>query len=131
MQSTSFSISDALSHLNIKSLNAMQQASIEANASHHDVVLLADTGSGKTLAFLLPVAQLLNSNKAVCQALIVVSSRELALQIEQVFKSMGTGFKITCCYGGHKREIEENNLKQAPSLIVGTPGRLEIGRAHV
>lgn len=124
MQSTSFSIADALSHLNIKSLNAMQQASLEANASNNSVVLLADTGSGKTLAFLLPVGQLLNSTKPVCQALIVVSSRELALQIEQVFKSMGTGFKITCCYGGHKREIEENNLKQAPSLIVGTPGRL-------
>ncbi|MBU3743727.1 MAG: DEAD/DEAH box helicase, partial [Sediminibacterium sp.] len=124
MQSTSFSISDALAHLHIKSLNAMQQASLEANASHDAVVLLADTGSGKTLAFLLPVAQLLNINAAVCQALIVVSSRELAIQIEQVFKSMGTGCKITCCYGGHKREIEENNLKQAPSLIVGTPGRL-------
>lgn len=102
----------------------MQQASLEANASHDAVVLLADTGSGKTLAFLLPVAQLLNKTNPMCQALIVVSSRELALQIEQVFKKMGTGFKITCCYGGHLRETEENNLKQAPSLIVGTPGRL-------
>jgi superfamily II DNA/RNA helicase len=37
---------------------------------------------------------------------------------------MGTGFKITCCYGGHKRETEENNLQQAPEIIVGTPGRL-------
>ena len=102
----------------------MQQASLEANVSNDDVVLLADTGSGKTLAFLLPVAQLLIKTKPVCQALIVVSSRELALQIEQVFKNMATGFKITCCYGGHLRETEENNLKQAPSLIVGTPGRL-------
>jgi ATP-independent RNA helicase DbpA len=102
----------------------MQEASLEANASNDSVVLLADTGSGKTLAFLLPVAQLLKKEKPVCQALIVVSSRELALQIEQVFKKMGTGFKITCCYGGHLRETEENNLKQAPSLIVGTPGRL-------
>lgn len=124
MQSTSFSISDALAQLKIKSLNEMQQASLEANASNDSVVLLADTGSGKTLAFLLPVAQLLDKSKPVCQAIIVVSSRELALQIEQVFKNMGTNFKITCCYGGHKREIEENNLKQAPALIVGTPGRL-------
>ena len=124
MQSNSFSIADALSHLRIKALNAMQEASLEANASHNDVVLLADTGSGKTLAFLLPVAQLLDKTKSVCQALIVVSTRELALQIEQVFRNMGTGFKITCCYGGHLRETEENNLKQAPALIVGTPGRL-------
>jgi ATP-independent RNA helicase DbpA len=124
MQSTSFSIPNALSNLQIKALNPMQEASLEANASNESVVLLADTGSGKTLAFLLPVAQLLKKEKPVCQALIVVSSRELALQIEQVFKKMGTGFKITCCYGGHLRETEENNLKQAPSLIVGTPGRL-------
>ncbi|HSU49164.1 MAG TPA: helicase-related protein, partial [Segetibacter sp.] len=40
------------------------------------------------------------------------------------FKNMATGFKVTCCYGGHKREIEENNLTQAPSLIIGTPGRI-------
>lgn len=124
MQPTSFSIQDALSHLQIKDLNAMQEASLAANAANDDLVLLADTGSGKTLAFLLPVAQLLDKSKPVCQALIVVSSRELALQIEQVFKKMGTGFKITCCYGGHLRETEENNLKQAPSLIVGTPGRI-------
>ena len=124
MQSTSFSIADALSNLQIKALNPMQQASLEANATNDAVVLLADTGSGKTLAFLLPVTQLLDKNKSVTQALIVVSSRELALQIEQVFKKMGTGFKVTCCYGGHLRETEENNLKQAPALIVGTPGRL-------
>jgi superfamily II DNA/RNA helicase len=124
MQSTSFSIADVLSNLQIKALNPMQQASLEANATNNAVVLLADTGSGKTLAFLLPVTQLLDKNKSVTQALIVVSSRELALQIEQVFKKMGTGFKVTCCYGGHLRETEENNLKQAPALIVGTPGRL-------
>ena len=124
MQSTSFSIADALSNLQIKALNPMQQASMEANATNNAVVLLADTGSGKTLAFLLPVTQLLDKTKSVTQALIVVSSRELALQIEQVFKKMGTGFKVTCCYGGHLRETEENNLKQAPALIVGTPGRL-------
>ncbi len=124
MQSTSFSIADALSNLQIKALNPMQQASLDANATNNSVVLLADTGSGKTLAFLLPVTQLLDKTKSVTQALIVVSSRELALQIEQVFKKMGTGFKVTCCYGGHLRETEENNLKQAPALIVGTPGRL-------
>ncbi len=45
-------------------------------------------------------------------------------QIDQVFRSLRTGYKVTCCYGGHKREIEENNLIQAPALIIGTPGRL-------
>lgn len=124
MQKSSFSVEDTLSNLQIESLNDMQQASLEANQTADSVILLADTGSGKTLAFLLPVAKLLDRNKPVTQALIIAPSRELALQIEQVFKKMGTGFKITCCYGGHLRETEENNLKQAPALIVGTPGRL-------
>src|SRR5687768_12981413 len=124
MQITSFSIEDTLSNLQIEALNEMQQASLEANKTSNEVVLLADTGSGKTLAYLLPVTQLLEKANPVTQALIIVPSRELALQIEQVFKRMGTGFKITCCYGGHLRETEENNLKQAPNLIVGTPGRL-------
>jgi superfamily II DNA/RNA helicase len=124
MQMSPFSVGATLSNLQIESLNDMQQASLDANKAADSVMLLADTGSGKTLAFLLPVAQLLERNKAVSQALIIVPSRELALQIEQVFKKMGTGFKITCCYGGHLRETEENNLKQAPALIVGTPGRL-------
>lgn len=124
MSITTFSIDDSLANLQIKNLNEMQIASIETNKTSNDVILLADTGSGKTLAFLIPVAQLLDSSKNVSQAIIVVSSRELALQIENVFKKMGTGFKISCCYGGHLRETEENNLKQAPALIVGTPGRL-------
>ena len=102
----------------------MQVASIEAIAANKNIVLLSATGSGKTLAFLLPLLKLLNPANAKTQAIIIVPSRELALQIESVFKSMGTNLKITCCYGGHLRETEENNLKQPPALLVGTPGRL-------
>lgn len=102
----------------------MQQAALKAIEEHDNVVILSQTGSGKTLAFLLPLLRLLDRKSNKTGALIVVPSRELALQIESVFKSMGTGLKITCCYGGHKREIEENNLVQPPALIVGTPGRI-------
>ena len=102
----------------------MQLASLEANEKHSDIILLSATGSGKTLAFLLPVLQLLNEDNKQTQAMIIVPSRELAQQIEHVFKDMQTGFKITCCYGGHKRETEENNLVQPPALLVGTPGRI-------
>ncbi|MFT3826349.1 MAG: DEAD/DEAH box helicase [Chitinophagaceae bacterium] len=120
----SFSIEQALKLLNIEQLNAMQQASLEANKTGKDIVLLSNTGSGKTLAFLLPLMQILDKNNNTTQALIIVPSRELALQIEQVYRSLGTGMKVTLCYGGHKREIEEQNLVQAPVLIIGTPGRL-------
>jgi superfamily II DNA/RNA helicase len=117
-------IEQALSALKIKSLNEMQLASLEANKKSASIVLLADTGSGKTLGFLLPVLQLLDKNNRSTQAIIIVPSRELAIQIERVFREMGTGYKVTCCYGGHLRETEENNLLEAPALIIGTPGRL-------
>jgi ATP-independent RNA helicase DbpA len=124
MQQENSNIQTILDNLNIKALNEMQEASIEANTANDNVVLLSATGSGKTLAFLLPLLDLLKTDAKQTKALIIVPSRELAQQIELVFKAMGTGYKITCCYGGHKRETEENNLIEAPSLIVGTAGRL-------
>ncbi len=102
----------------------MQLAAIEAIDANSQVQLLSATGSGKTLAFLLPLVKMLDPANTSTQAIIIVPSRELALQIESVFKSMGTDLKVTCCYGGHKREIEENNLIQPPALLIGTPGRL-------
>ena len=124
MQENNLWLNTILSNLKIEALNEMQQASIAANDQHNNVLLLSATGSGKTLAFLLPIIQRLDAANKQTQALIIVPSRELAQQIEEVFKQMGTGLKITSCYGGHKRETEENNLIQPPALIVGTPGRL-------
>jgi ATP-independent RNA helicase DbpA len=124
MSTTIIDIPDILSRLKIKALNEMQETALAATSDHNNLLLLSATGSGKTLAFLLPILQKLDGTKATSQALIIVPSRELALQIETVFKSLGTNLKVTCCYGGHKREIEENNLIQAPALLIGTPGRL-------
>jgi len=117
-------VNSILEKLNIKSLNEMQFKANAAIEKQNNILLLSATGSGKTLAFLLPLLKLIDSKKATSQALIITPSRELALQIETVFKSMGTSIKVTCCYGGHKREIEENNLIEAPGLLIGTPGRL-------
>lgn len=124
MQDTIDQIDQILTKLRIKALTEMQLASIKAIMEHDNCMLLSDTGSGKTLAFLIPIVQLIDPGKNKTQAIIVVPSRELAIQIEGVFKSMGTKYKVTCCYGGHKRETEENNLKEAPALLIGTPGRL-------
>lgn len=101
----------------------MQEATISA-AKNNDVVLLSPTGSGKTLAFLLPLLAALDNELEGIQALILVPSRELALQIELVWRQMATGFKINCCYGGHATRIEKNNLAHPPALLVGTPGRV-------
>jgi len=118
-------IKEVLSQLNIEKLNDMQLASLEAANGKKDVILLSPTGTGKTLAYLLPLLQLLKPTQKEVQALIVVPSRELALQIEHVFKSMRTEFKIVCCYGGHSAQEEKNILlTQFPAVVVGTPGRL-------
>lgn len=124
MQKKTWSTASVIENLGIEALNDMQQASLEAVATGNDVILLANTGSGKTIGFLLPVLTKLDPAHSNTQAIVIVPSRELALQIEQVFKKMGTAFKVTCCYGGHLRETEENNLVQPPALLIGTPGRL-------
>ncbi len=124
MQNENTDIKTILSQLKIAELNEMQLACIETMEKSGDVILLSVTGSGKTLAFLLPLLKLFNKESKGVQAMIIVPSRELAIQIDDVFRKMQTGFKVTLCYGGHKREIEENNLLQAPALIIGTPGRI-------
>ena len=122
-----------LKKFSISALNEMQNSALEAVSKPNDVMLIAPTGSGKTLAFLLPVLDLLDKEQDHVQVLIVVPSRELALQIEQVFKQMGTNFKINACYGGHSVRIEENNLSHPPAILVGTPGRIghHIRRKHL
>ncbi len=112
-----------LSNFNITALNEMQQSCMETIPKPNDVILISPTGSGKTLGFLLPVLQLLKTDHIGVQVLILVPSRELALQIEKVFKQMSTNHKISCCYGGHSVRIEENNLIIPPAVLVGTPGR--------
>jgi ATP-independent RNA helicase DbpA len=116
--------SSILEKFNIKELNEMQNAMLEAVPKQNDVVLISPTGSGKTLGFLIPILGLLDEEKKNVQVLIVVPSRELSIQIEQVFKQMNTNFKINCCYGGHSVRIEENNFLHPPAVLVGTPGRI-------
>ncbi|CAN5161538.1 DEAD/DEAH box helicase [soil metagenome] len=108
----------------IESLNEMQKATLEVVPLGNDIILVSPTGSGKTLAFLIPLLDLLKKDKEGVQALIIVPSRELALQIESVWKQMSIAYKINCCYGGHAIRIEKNNFQHPPSVLVGTPGRI-------
>lgn len=113
-----------LTALGFDALNPMQLATLEAYTKPNDLILLSPTGSGKTVAFLLPMVAHLKEQSKQVQTLILVPSRELALQIERVFRSMQTGYKITCCYGGHDIRTEKKSLSEAPAVIVGTPGRI-------
>lgn len=113
-----------LKNLGITEFNEVQSAVIEKAKSSANLMLLAPTGSGKTLAFLIPLANGLKQNTSGVQSLIIAPSRELSLQIEQVFRSMKTSFRVTCCYGGHSTKVEQNSLSENPEVVIGTPGRL-------
>jgi len=117
-------IKKTLENLKISSLNELQLASLEAIKQRGDIILLSPTGTGKTIGFLLPLLTQLQSSELGIQALVVAPSRELVLQIEQVFRSMGSGFKVNSCYGGHAISTETNNLKTPPAVLIGTPGRI-------
>ena len=114
-----------LTRLNIEQLSPMQQRVWEAGRKGDDLILLSPTGTGKTLAFLLPLVEALRPGMNGVQAVVLVPSRELALQIEQVFKAMGTGFKVMSCYGGRPAMEEHRTMNSLhPDVIIGTPGRM-------
>ncbi len=117
-------IEKVIYNLGISCLNEMQQEAYGKILEEYNVLLLSQTGSGKTLAYLLPVLKILRADIQSVQCLIIVPSRELVLQIESVWKKMGTPFKVNACYGGHSMETEIKNLSNPPALLIGTPGRI-------
>ena len=113
-----------LLNLGIENLNEMQEVAQNSILKDSNVLLLSPTGSGKTVAFLLPIFKMLQEEITTVQCLILVPSRELGLQIEQVWKKMGTNYKVNVCYGGHSIETEIKNLSNPPAVLIGTPGRI-------
>jgi superfamily II DNA/RNA helicase len=117
-------LSEILNKLGITHLNKMQVSATSVIPESSEVMLLSPTGSGKTLAFLLPVIEALNPEVTDIQTLIIVPSRELAIQIEQVAREMGTGYKVNAFYGGRSFNKDRIDLKHPPAILIGTPGRI-------
>jgi len=115
---------EILEKLKIEKLNPMQVEAQLTIQSNNDIVLLSPTGTGKTVAFLLPIIQELEIDCSEIQVLIIVPSRELAIQIEQVIREMGTGFKTNAVYGGRSGSQDKIDLKHRPAILIGTPGRI-------
>lgn len=113
-----------LNKLGIEKLNPMQEEAKKIIKANTDIVLLSPTGTGKTLAFLLPIIEELDPDCKEVQVLILVPSRELALQIEQVTREMGTGYKVNAIYGGRAGYQDKMDLKKPPAILIGTPGRV-------
>ena len=85
-----------LKNLGIPDFNSMQLEVIEKAGVANDLMVLAPTGSGKTLPFLVAVVNKMNPKATGVQAMVVAPSRELALQIEQVFRNMKTSLRLSC-----------------------------------
>lgn len=115
---------EILSKLEISQLNPMQIAAQKAIESSNEIILLSPTGTGKTLAFLLPLIEQLDLTCEEIQLVIIVPSRELAIQIEQVMREMGTGYKVNAVYGGRAGSKDRIEIKHRPAVLIGTPGRV-------
>ena len=113
-----------LAKLRIEALNEMQKEAQLAIHSSSEVVILSPTGTGKTLAFLLPTIAELDPENPEVQILIITPTRELTIQIEQVIREMGTGYKVDAAYGGRSFSKDKISLKHRPAILVGTPGRV-------
>lgn len=115
---------NALKNAGFKALNELQHETIKQSAQNKNLLILSQTGSGKTFAFLLPILFNLEENANYIQGMILAPSRELAMQIETVFRSLKSNYKVLTCYGGHSMQVEKNSLSEAPALLIGTPGRI-------
>ena len=114
-----------LSKLGITALNAMQQDMLQTARKGASVVLLSPTGSGKTLAYLLPLLEKLDAKSDDLQALVIVPSRELAIQTAGVARRLCSELRIAACYGGRPAMEEHQQMRGLrPHLVAATPGRL-------
>ncbi len=115
---------ELLAKLGIEVQNEMQIAVEQAILKNSEVMISSPTGTGKTLAFLMPLFELIDDKLEGVQAMIIVPTRELGIQIEGVIRQMGTGYKTNVVYGGRTIKKDKIELAHSPTIIVGTPGRM-------
>lgn len=118
---------EILQRMGFTQLTPMQTRMYEEVSKGKDIVLLSPTGSGKTMAFLLPIVTKLESSQAKdnLQIVVILPSRELAQQTDEVFKRMKTPFRSLALHGGRPTMEEHRKLNAVkPHVIFSTPGRL-------
>ncbi|EKD77505.1 MAG: hypothetical protein ACD_42C00315G0003 [uncultured bacterium] len=120
-------ILSALSDLGYEGATPIQEQGIPILLNGQDLLAQAKTGTGKTATFALPILSRLNHELRAPQALILVPTRELAIQVAEAFQSYAKhvrGFSVTPIYGGQDFGSQLRSLKRGSQVIVGTPGRL-------
>ena len=120
-----------LETLGFKRPTDIQYKAIPSILKGEDVLAIAQTGTGKTAAFAIPVISMLHSRKSSSRAegvkcLVMVPTRELALQITDVFRSLGehTRTKSFCVFGGVEQDPQIMRLEKGIDILVATPGRM-------
>jgi ATP-dependent RNA helicase RhlE len=106
----------------------VQEGAIPPALEGRDVLATAQTGTGKTLSFLIPMIEKLQATHSrSCSALILLPTRELAMQVEQTFRTMtqGTSLSVALVVGGLAEGPQIQAIRRGARLIVATPGRLE------
>ena len=105
---------------------AIQDQTIFPILKGKDLVGIANTGTGKTAVFLLPLITKVAKDRSQ-KVLIVLPTRELALQIQDEFKlfSLGMGIFSTLCIGGASLNRQIRELSRRPNFVIGTPGRIK------
>ena len=106
----------------------VQAAAIPPALEGRDVLATAQTGTGKTLSFLIPIVEMMQKNDAPgAQALILLPTRELAMQVERAFLAIRSNHKQTAALvvGGLAEQSQLQAIRRGARLIVATPGRLE------
>lgn len=116
----------AISMLNFKSPTRVQEAVIPALLEKKDIIVKSQTGSGKTASFAIPICELVDWDENKPQALVVVPTRELAIQVKEDVFNIGRfkRIKVPAIYGKSPIHIQEKELKQKCHVVVGTPGRI-------
>jgi ATP-dependent RNA helicase RhlE len=125
----------AVADLGFERPTPVQQAAIPAGLAGRDVLGCAATGSGKTAAFALPILhRLVKRQRGVTRALVVVPTRELAMQVEQHARELAahTDIRVTSIFGGVSMGPQVSAFKRGVDVMVATPGRLldHMGRRH-
>lgn len=117
---------DILRKLGVDVLSEMQNRSYDLiRQGKKDIVILSPTGTGKTIAYLLPLLEMLDAESEQIQAVVIVPSRELAIQSCDVMKRSGCGLRGFACYGGRSAMEEHQAMRKVlPHIIFATPGRL-------
>jgi ATP-dependent RNA helicase DeaD len=118
---------DALAEVGYESPSPIQAATIPVLLAGHDMLGQAQTGTGKTAAFALPMLSRLEVRRGPPQGLVLVPTRELAIQVAEAFQRYASkikGFHVLPIYGGQSYTPQLMSLKRGAHVVVGTPGRV-------